>query len=398
MALLATSIAVGCGAAQRPGRAATAATAHAAGQPAATAPGASSARLGAIAFVTPKDGYGSFTGQAGGRCHMLAGRTTDGGASFGALAAITAFPCGGYMPATALAADGHGDVFFYDPGFYVSHDGGRAWAAAHQPGTVLAVAAAGRSVWLVRADCRRGASTCPLRLLESADGGRSWAASPAQPPGATVRAVGGQPAQEPAAGQTWLLRTGRSSGYVLSNPANDAAPMWFTADAGMSWSRRQVRCGPIGAMSATLTAAPDGTLLAVCAGQPTAGYQEKSSGRSADGGRSWTVRTPCPPPRFACHPGVPLDLGYLAQITAASASTGFLAGDRSPLLVTTDGGRHWRTVRPVIGDSGGGTFQVIFVSRRAGFVLGDDARNNELPTIWRTTDGGTRWSFVVPRA
>jgi photosystem II stability/assembly factor-like uncharacterized protein len=40
---------------------------------------------------------------------------------------------------------------------------------------------------------------------------------------------------------------------------------------------------------------------------------------------------------------------------------------------------------------------VIFVSRRDGFVLGDDARNNETPTIWRTTDGGTRWSGVVPR-
>lgn len=62
-----------------------------------------------------------------------------------------------------------------------------------------------------------------------------------------------------------------------------------------------------------------------------------------------------------------------------------------------DDGRRWRTVRPLIGDSGGGTFQVIFVSRRDGFVLGDDTRNNERPTIWRTTDGGTHWSGGVPR-
>jgi photosystem II stability/assembly factor-like uncharacterized protein len=396
LALLATTVLLGCGAAQRTAQAGTAITSTAR-QAAATIPGASSARLDLIAFTSPAAGYGVFTGQAGGRCQALAGRTADGGTRFGTLARVTSWPCGANPPASFLTADGYGDAFLYDPGLFVSHDYGRHWAAARQPGTVLAVAAVGRSVWLVRAQCHRGAGTCPLRLLESADGGRTWAASPAQPPGATVRAVGGRPAQEPAAGQTWLLRTGRSSGYVLSGPASDAAPIWFTTDAGRSWSARQVRCGPIGAMSVTLAAAPDGTLLAVCAGQPGAGNQAKSAGRSTDGGRSWAVHTPCPPVRFICRQGMPLDSGYLGQIAAVSAGTGFLAGDRSSLLATTDGGRHWQTVRPVIGDSGGGTFQVIFVSRRDGFVLGDDARDNELPTIWRTTDGGRRWSGVVPR-
>lgn len=406
LVLLVTTAILGCGAAQRqapPGTALTSAAAKVS-VPTATAQraavpgsGAGSDRLTAIAFVSQADGYGMFTRHAGGRCQVLAGRTTDGGASFGTLAAITPWPCGGTLPATTLAADSHGDAFLYDPGFFVSHDGGRSWAAARQPGTVVAVAAAGRSVWMLRADCRRAASTCPLRLLESANGGRTWAPSPAQPPGATVRAVGGQPAQEGAAGQTWLLRAGRSSAYVLSSPASDVAPVWFTADGGVTWSAREVRCGQIGAMSTTLAAAPHGTLLAVCAGQPSAGFQEKSAGRSTDGGRSWTVHTLCPASRMTCHRGMPLDFGYLAQIAAVSEGTGFLVGARSSLLVTTDGGRHWQTVRPLIGDTSGGTFQVIFVNRRDGFVLGDDSRNNEVPTIWRTTDGGTRWSAVVPR-
>jgi len=98
-----------------------------------------------------------------------------------------------------------------------------------------------------------------------------------------------------------------------------------------------------------------------------------------------------------CRRAGPLDFGYLAQIAAVSPRTVFLVGGRSSLLVTTDGGSHWRTVRPPLGDTSGGTSQVIFVNRRDGFALGDDFRNGEAPTIWRTTDGGRRWSGVVPR-
>jgi photosystem II stability/assembly factor-like uncharacterized protein len=403
LALLATSVVLSCGATQRPGQTATAitpttatATAAATASPTVTA-AASGTRLDAMAFTGPADGYGIFTRQAAGRCQVLAGRTRDRGARFGALAPVTTWPCGGNLPGSSLAADGRGDAFFYDPGLFVTHDGGRTWARVHQPGTVLAVATAGRSAWMVRAGCPRHGRACPLRLLQSANGGRTWAVAPAQPPGATVRDVGGQPAQESAAGQTWLLRTGPSSAYVLSGPAGDAAPFWFTGEGGKTWSTGQVRCGQVGAISATLTAAPDGTLLAVCAGQPGAGFQAKSAARSTDGGGSWTVHTPCPVSHMTCRRGMPLDFGYLGQIAAVSTGTAFLAGDRSSLLVTTDGGGHWRTVRPLIGDTGGGTSQVIFVSHRDGFVLGDDSRNNEVPTIWRTTDGGRRWSSVVPR-
>src|SRR6185312_17506762 len=125
------------------------------------------------------------------------------------------------------------------------------------------------------------------------------------------------------------------------------------------------------------------------------GFQAKSVGRSGDGGRSWAVYTPCLPVRPYCRP---LDFGYLGQIAAVSAGTVFLVGDRSSLLVTTDGGAHWRAVRPLIGDTSGGTSQVMFVSRRAGFVLGDDERNNDVPTIWRTFDGGAHWARVTPGA
>jgi len=399
-AAAAAAAVAGCAAPRHPAAPRTAAPPAAATVTPGTAgpapPAGSGERLTAIAFVSAADGYGTFTRQAGGRCQALAGRTADGGARFGALTPLASWPCGGSAPAASLAADGHGDVFWYGPGLYASHDGGQSWTAARQPGVVLAVAAIGRSAWLLLADCRRPAGTCSLALAESADGGRTWAPAPAGPPGATVRAAGGRPALQ-VAGQTWLLRTGRSSGYVLSGPAGDDAPMWFTADAGTAWSRRQVPCGRIGAVSATLAAAPGGALLAVCAGQPGAGFQAKSAARSANGGRSWTVHVPCPPPAIVCHRGLPLDFGYLGQAAAVSARTLFLAGERSSLLVSTDGGARWQAVRPLVGDTSGGTSQVIFVSRRDGFVLGNDPRNGELPTIWRTTDGGVRWSREVTR-
>src|SRR5262249_24653330 len=314
LALLTTSVVVGCGTAPRPDQpgAAIASSAKAASPTAAASNtwAAASTRLNVVAFTSPAAGYGVFTQTAAGRCQVLAGRTTDAGARFGALAPVTMWPCDGGPPGASLAADGHGDVFFYDPGLFVTHDGGRAWSRGDQPGAVLAIATAGRSAWMVRADCPRHGGTCPLRVLQSADGGRTWAPSPAQPPGATVRAADGQPAHEPAAGQPWLLRTGRSSAYVLSSPAGDVAPMWFTADGGSTWSARQVRCG-IAARSVTLAAAPDAALLAVCAGQPGMGFQAKSAAQSVNGGRSWAVHAPCPPPPLICPRAGPPDFGYL---------------------------------------------------------------------------------------
>ncbi len=260
------------------------------------------------------------------------------------LAAVTTWRCGGNLPASFLAADGHGDAFFYDPGLFVTHDGGRTWASAHQPGTVLAIATAGRSAWMVRADCPRHGRTCALRLLESADGGRAWAASPAQPPGATVRAVGGQPAQEGAAGQTWLLRTGRSSAYRAVQPGRRRRPV-------LVHRRRRGRPGPR-ARSGAGRSAPSrsrsrprrtGRCWPCAPGSPVAGFQAKSAGRSTDGGRSWTVHTPCPVSRMACRRGMPLDSGYLAQIDAVSA--GHHVPDRRPEFAA---GHHGRR-QPVAG-------------------------------------------------
>ena len=401
-ALLAVTPAALAAAARHPAARHPAARHPAARHPAAPRPAAQPAPglLTSVAFTGPDHGYGLFTAQHGDRCRAAAGATSDGGRRFTRPVAVATWSCGGSAPAAALAAGNRGDVFWFGPALFTSQDGGRAWHRARPGGLVLDLAAAGRSAWALVARCRgdnQRTVQCPVRLIVSADGGRTWRAARHQPPGATVPVYQGEPE-----GSADLVRT-RSASYVLTGPAPMGRPagarIWVTR--GAAWSRHRVRCGFQG-LSAALAVAPGGTIFVACASEPSAGAQAKSLAWSADGGRTWTVRRPC---RTGAGLGCPpLSLGYLGQIAAPAGRTVFLTGARSSLLVTRDGGRAWHQVRPLIGDTGGGTDQVTFFGRagrasragRDGLVFGYDARHGERPAIWHTTDGGVRWQVVYP--
>lgn len=352
--------------------------------------------LGSVAFITPARGYGLFTAEASGRYEELAGSTTDGGAVFGHRAKVLSYSCANSSPAGNLAADGHGDVFAYDPDLFVSHDGGKAWTRSAQPGMVLSVETIGTSVWMVEAVCPHTASAtaaCKLRLTQSANGGRTWRAV-AVPAKATVLK------SESIAfhyGQTWLLRTGRSSGYLLSPPQGTRGieRLWYTSDSGRTWSAaRQLRCDRAAGWYAAASVAPGGTLFAVCAGEPGGGQQIKVAARSATGGRTWTLHG-CPHGQLFCQ--ITLTGGYLGQITAVSASTVYLVGGRSQLMVTRNGGATWHAVSAVTAGDAGGTGQVMFFGAKDGIVTGNDDNADEQIALWRTSDGGTRWTVVLPR-
>jgi photosystem II stability/assembly factor-like uncharacterized protein len=359
-------------------------------------------RLSGISFATPLDGYGLFLAEGSSRCRYAVGRTSDGGARFTAVVAVASWSCGQLPPAQALAFDSSGDGFLYGPGLFLTHDAGASWGRAAVPGgatsRVLSVVATGRSVWLLEERCAPRAQRCGLRLMESADGGRSWRGSPAQPPGATASPAAGLGTGNPAAG-AWLIRIGQSSAYVVSRPpvrpgvAADDVPIWFTSNGGASWSRRPAPCG-INALDDSASVAPDGALFVACAGEPAAGVQAKSVARSTDQGKSWTVHRWCPGKVLGCPP---LYAGYLGQIAAADARTAFLAGPRSSLMVTRDGSSRWAMVRPQIGGDAGGTSQVIVFSRSDAVVLGDGDDYSERPVIWRTSDGGQHWTVTVPQ-
>ena len=146
-----------------------------------------------------------------------------------------------------------------------------------------------------------------------------------------------------------------------------------------------------------LAAAPDGTLVAVCAGEPSAGFQAKSLAISRDGGRRWSARGPCngDPGGTACARS-PLSEGYLGEAVATAAQTVYVIGDRSGLLITRDGGRHWRNLDDSVGDVNGTPAQVAFFGARDGIVLGRENTAQAPIVIWHTTDAGSSWSAITP--
>jgi len=194
-----------------------------------------------------------------------------------------------------LAFNDHGDGYVFNPDLFITYDGGRHWAYVPQAGIVLSVETLGYSVWMLEADCApANPQYCTLNLQTSADGGVSWSESPSQPHLDSVSFV---PAAGGLLGQTWLVRTSQSSAYVLSNPvqnpfgAPDQAALAFTDNGGESWTTSEVPCG-FDAQSVEMSAAPDGSLLALCAGEPGAGNQVKTVLRSSDHGQTWTTMVP----------------------------------------------------------------------------------------------------------
>jgi hypothetical protein len=375
-------------------------SAAAASSPEPTSAALRAARLINVALTSSRRGEGLFVSQVGARCETLSGVTADGGAQFRSASMITRWNCNGSAPVSWIAADSAGNTFAYGPSLYIARSPAGPWRKSPQDGTVLSVSAAGRSVWMLLARCRGAAITlhgCVLHLVKSVDGGRIW--QPVKSPqGAVTTGSESGPAYEQAAGQTWLLRVGKSSAYLLAGPAEnnrgkpDSAALWYTANAGASWSKRRIDCG-IDALSVSMARAPGGALVGVCADEPSAGFQVKTTLVSGTGGRTWTVRAGC-----GFSPGCrdPLYFGYLGQVAAVSSRTAYLVGDRSSLLVTTDGGRRWQVVR-LVGDTSGGTLQVTFLSRSFGVVIGQGGATGENVDLFRTFNGGRTWSQVVPR-
>ncbi len=329
----------------------------------------------------------------GATCQLGVGTTGDGGHRFSKPHVATAWSCDANAPVSSIAADTSGDVFLYGPGLEISHDRGRSWRSTRPGGSVLAMSVVGRSSWLVAARCTGHGSkpdSCPILISVSANGGRSWQPAPAQPAGAAVPGFGHR-----VAGTAELVRTSSSSAYLLGAPAvnnrgrADLTPLWTTSNDASSWARHPVKCG-LDALSAAISVARTGKIFVVCAGEPGAGFQAKAVSTSVDGGRTWTLEKDC-----AIGTCGLLGAGYLGQIAVASSSTVFLVGGRSSVLVSHDSGQNWQAVKPLIGDSGGGTTQVRFFGSD-GVVVGLDGAHDELPAIWHSSDGGAHWRVTLP--
>lgn len=370
----------------------------AAGAPFTTSP----LTLESLAFSNPIDGFGLFSKVSANDqiCFDYVGRTTDGGANFQDLVLATKWNCANDELPSTLMFDGRGDGFLYGPSLSVTHNGGRSWITSHSTGDVVAIDSVGQSLWKLEAMCSKSeiklSADCPLLLETSSSGGRAWTISSTFPKNVVVPA---RMASFLSSGQTFLIRVSPRLDYVVLPPTvnlkgtTDHAQLWYTANNGATWSKRTVPCG-INALSLSLSAAPSGALVGVCASGPSTGFQPKSTVRSVNEGMTWMVLNPCN--AFAGttdqHCSSPLDDGYLGSIDALSNEAVFEVGGRSSLNVSWNGGREWAAVKPLLGGSDAGTDQVTFLNSRDGKVL--VAANNEIAT---TTDGGKRWTSRIAK-
>lgn len=347
-------------------------------------PSGANLRTSDVAFFDPTVGYGVFRASTGRRCEVAVAKTTDGGAHFGPVVAVapcnrfTSFSGGKPVTVASVAFDDHGDGFVYGTSLYVTHDGGATWHAVARPGPVLSVEALGSSVWMLGDRCPT--PTCPARLLESTDGGTTWHQSPTEP------AMTNHSPQ--------LVRLGPRSAYVITapvaarGPTGATAPLWYTADGGRTWVERSVPCHGLGV---ALSAAPTGKLFVACASEPGAGNQAKGVHVSTDGGASWSAPEAC---TTTISSSTCLDRqllgGYLGTLVAVSATTAYLAGPRSPVYETTDGGGRWEP--DLSAPAGTGSFALTFFDQNDGLVVGEAGG---VFTLWHTGDAGARWTPVA---
>jgi photosystem II stability/assembly factor-like uncharacterized protein len=302
-------------------------------------------------------------------------------------------PASTWCYSSAISFDPSGDGFVFDPGLFVTHDGGTTWTDTQPSGPVLSVIPLGRSAWKLDASCASTdpATLCDLHRDVSSDGGRTWATMPGALPQAPVMNV---------MANTWLLRTSVSSADILiPSAASGTAPtrLFATSDGGRSWQERPSPCPLGGTLVSLLSEAPNGTLWFAWGGQPGAGNQLKTVVRSQDGGQTWQGGQ-CASGNSSSYPQALLSNGliggYLGGLVATSATTALIDGGRNTVLLTTDGGSTWSIPEPRIGGTDNGSRGLFFANSQDGWVVSQ--QYGSAGSLWRTMDGGQSWSQVWP--
>jgi photosystem II stability/assembly factor-like uncharacterized protein len=116
--------------------------------------------------------------------------------------------------------------------------------------------------------------------------------------------------------------------------------------------------------------------------------------RTTDGGRTWTAVTP-PSAVPALTTGQALLKAATAQRAWFTVTAGNGRGPATHVFGTTDGGRSWRESSAVGGAAG--PVAIDFAGPRRGWLLDSlgEAMNANPVVLYRTIDGGVRWSLAA---
>lgn len=365
-----------------------------------TGPGGGVVRIQAVGpgQVVVNDMYGLALSRDGGRTwRPMAAPSTQPSGAFSALS---------YVPGSGLYAVGG-----YDAGFLIH--------AARLAGTWEQVYPAPAPVQAIDAVSPHlmygmGLAWDPFALLRSTNGGASWSVLPSSAPGAGALSFANR---RYGACVSWgatefsVTRDGGRTWRTVLSPPGIAYAVLFPTGRGVALEygpdgvpKRTIdtfsvgRPMPAPRAGAHLPTEPGhgaGTTDAVAFGTPASGWFLTLQGgratlwRTGDGGRTW-ARIPLPASR-----GGQLTSAWLS---AAGAHAVWVAiapvqagSDHAELLVSGDGGAHWRRMVLPAGMLPQNPGQQVLSAQSA-----DNAWILTATGLYRTADGGHTWQVAAP--
>jgi photosystem II stability/assembly factor-like uncharacterized protein len=257
----------------------------------------------------------------------------------------------------------------FDPGLFVTLDGGHSWQDASPDQPVVALVLSGESVWRVSGSCIDN-SNCSFQIDAFNQGDKNWQRLASQP------SILGPELQLVRSGlkDAWILSWGEQN--ITGNEPYRSS-LLATHDGGWTW---QVLASPCenAPVEDRLAAADSRHLWALCGGLPGAGQQMKYLVISTDGGKTWDQK---------------VDLGgggYVNDLATANKQDGFIGLGRGALLASTNGGLTWLPAMDISianpPDASG--WRIFFIDPDHGWA----SISNQ---VFRTTDGGAHWRKTV---
>jgi photosystem II stability/assembly factor-like uncharacterized protein len=329
-------------------------------------------------FVDPAAGFSMVAdcpGDYSHRCTVGIGRTRDGGRTWQPVRVLH-LRYRGRGPhdelAEGLAFANRKVGWLFGSRTLVTRDGGTTWIPQRLPPTAVALEVARGTAWVLAGRCPSG---CPLRLFTSGVGGFRWRPTPSQP--GDFR-------------EARLVALTDRDAFVLGVRRLVGSPpgiLAATHDGGSSWRLTRAPCGP---HWSDLVAADVDRLWLACAEEPTSTYEAGTLYRSVDGGRSWRLAARTHGYPFHPRRGVPdfPSFGTLGEVSVVSGGGLLMSRDTAltRVLLSVDGGRHWRSV---LSDGGGGA-DLQFVDPNHGWAFSWGPNR-----LYRTVDGGRHWTVVA---